>query len=240
MPDEFEKIIESTPGRRLSSDKFYNDAAYRNLRAMRTQKEDVGLGNVENYGIATKTEAEAGSVENKYMNPLRTLQAIVADQKNSLFASVNLVPVAAKAEVAFGEETFTITAVDNTIAGEGITISFVDPEDVSQALAVSVTLGVIIVSHATDEAGAINTTAAALETAINNHAEVKLIVHATKSGVGTVDHTGDVVTAGYESAIVCEAGKIFSDGSFLYLALNDVDGLTNESTDFKKVALNAI
>ncbi len=39
-------------------------------------KSQVGLGNVENYGIATQAEAEAGSVNNKYMTPLRTKQAI--------------------------------------------------------------------------------------------------------------------------------------------------------------------
>lgn len=39
-------------------------------------KSDVGLGSVENYGIATQAEAEAGSVNNKYMTPLRVKQAI--------------------------------------------------------------------------------------------------------------------------------------------------------------------
>lgn len=41
-----------------------------------TTKADIGLGNVENYGIATQAEAEAGSVNNKYMTPLRVKQAI--------------------------------------------------------------------------------------------------------------------------------------------------------------------
>lgn len=35
-------------------------------------KGDVGLSNVQNYGIATKAEAEAGSSNAKYMTPLRT------------------------------------------------------------------------------------------------------------------------------------------------------------------------
>src|SRR5690606_24895118 len=46
--------------------------------AVTLSKSDVGLGNVENYGIATQAEAEAGSVNNKYMTPLRTKQAIDA------------------------------------------------------------------------------------------------------------------------------------------------------------------
>ena len=39
-------------------------------------KSDVGLGNVQNFSIADQAEAEAGSVNNKYMTPLRTAQAI--------------------------------------------------------------------------------------------------------------------------------------------------------------------
>lgn len=38
----------------------------------------VGLANVENYTVATQAQAEAGSVNNAYMTPLRTRQAIVA------------------------------------------------------------------------------------------------------------------------------------------------------------------
>jgi hypothetical protein len=39
-------------------------------------KTQVGLGSVSNYGIATQTEAEAGTASNKYMTPQRTKQAI--------------------------------------------------------------------------------------------------------------------------------------------------------------------
>ena len=39
-------------------------------------KSDVGLGSVENYGIATQAEAEGGTSNNKYMTPLRVKQAI--------------------------------------------------------------------------------------------------------------------------------------------------------------------
>src|SRR5690606_33904339 len=41
-------------------------------------KAQVGLGSVENYGVAAQAEAEAGTVNNKYMTPLRTKQAIDA------------------------------------------------------------------------------------------------------------------------------------------------------------------
>jgi hypothetical protein len=36
----------------------------------------VGLNNVQNFGIATQAEAEAGTADNKYMTPERTAQAI--------------------------------------------------------------------------------------------------------------------------------------------------------------------
>jgi len=45
-------------------------------------KAQVGLGNVENYGIATQAEAEAGTANNKYMTPLRVAQAIAALHAN--------------------------------------------------------------------------------------------------------------------------------------------------------------
>ena len=37
---------------------------------------DVGLANVQNYGIASQAEAEEGLVNNKYMTPLRTKQLV--------------------------------------------------------------------------------------------------------------------------------------------------------------------
>lgn len=41
-------------------------------------KGDVGLGNVQNYGIASQNDAEFGYANNLYMTPLRTKQAIEA------------------------------------------------------------------------------------------------------------------------------------------------------------------
>ena len=39
-------------------------------------KSDIGLGSVENYGIATQIEAEAGTANNKYVTPIRVKEAI--------------------------------------------------------------------------------------------------------------------------------------------------------------------
>ena len=41
-----------------------------------TNKGHVGLGNVQNYGVASQTEAEQGSLNTVYMTPQRTAQAI--------------------------------------------------------------------------------------------------------------------------------------------------------------------
>lgn len=41
-----------------------------------TTKAQVGLGSVENYGIASQAEAEAGASDIKYMTPLKAKQAI--------------------------------------------------------------------------------------------------------------------------------------------------------------------
>ena len=45
-------------------------------------KEEIGLGSVENYGIASQVEAVSGEVNNKYMTPLRTKEAIDAKASN--------------------------------------------------------------------------------------------------------------------------------------------------------------
>jgi hypothetical protein len=241
MPEEIEKIIEPTPGRRLSSDKFYNDGSYRSLRAMATKKEDVGLGNVPDYPVASEEEALAGSASNRLMTPQRSKQLIDAEKQIPVDDTFQLLPIAAKVAVTYAvDQAFTITAVDKTSAGNGIAISFVDPEDVSQALAVSLVEGVVVISHATDETGAITTAAGTLETTINEDVEVGAVVQAAMGDAGVMDFVGDVATAGQSNGIACKKGYLFSDESFLYLALNDVDGETNESADFKKVALAAL
>jgi hypothetical protein len=51
--------------------------------AVTLSKSDVGLGSVQNYGIATKAQAEAGTANSVYMTPLRVKEAI-ASQASSL------------------------------------------------------------------------------------------------------------------------------------------------------------
>ena len=71
-------------------------------------KSQVGLGNVENYGLATQTEAEAGAINNKYMTPLRTKQAIED-------ATVSLMPVSGGTLENYVEKTITLSGTSTTI-----------------------------------------------------------------------------------------------------------------------------
>lgn len=57
---------------------FYNKVESDTLFAKKTDltKENVGLGNVDNFATATQAEAEAGTAANKFMTPSRVFQAI--------------------------------------------------------------------------------------------------------------------------------------------------------------------
>ncbi|WP_368653777.1 hypothetical protein AB4Y30_01575 [Ornithinibacillus sp. 4-3] len=55
-------------------------------------KSDVGLGNVQNYSIASQAQAEAGTSSTVYMSPLRTKQAIEALATSSLITYINTIP----------------------------------------------------------------------------------------------------------------------------------------------------
>lgn len=62
-------------------------------------KEQVGLGSVLNYGIATQAEAEAGTATNKYLTPERVKQAIAALQAVKSVAGKTGTVTLAKADV---------------------------------------------------------------------------------------------------------------------------------------------
>ena len=72
VDSELENRVEKQEGKGLSTDDFQADGDYPNLRARATTKEDVDLGNVENFGVATQAQAQAGEADDKYMTPERT------------------------------------------------------------------------------------------------------------------------------------------------------------------------
>lgn len=67
------------------------------------------LSNVQDYGIATQAEAEAGTVNNKYITPLRASQA-VRSQTGSTYGSASL----SQRIESKTEHTFTIPITPNS------------------------------------------------------------------------------------------------------------------------------
>lgn len=63
-----------------------------------TTKAHVGLGSVQNYGVATQAEAEAGAIDTKYMTPLRAKQAIAAQVPAATDTVAGLIERATSAE----------------------------------------------------------------------------------------------------------------------------------------------
>lgn len=84
--DDMDKAIDSlntTLTNKINTDvKAVNDAltAHKNDKKNPhgVTKSQVELGSVENYGIATETEAKAGTAANKYMTPQRVKNAVEA------------------------------------------------------------------------------------------------------------------------------------------------------------------
>ena len=62
-------------------------------------KNHVGLGNVENFEISTEIEAKNGEVNNKYMTPLLTKEAILA-----LSPPTDLTPVESRLTIIEGDD----------------------------------------------------------------------------------------------------------------------------------------
>ena len=54
-----------------------------------TNKAQVGLGNVDNYSVASQAEAEAGNTDSRYMTPLKVKQAIAALLGGTVNAHIN-------------------------------------------------------------------------------------------------------------------------------------------------------
>ena len=88
-----------------------------------TTKVHVGLGNVQNYGVATQAQAQAATANNVYMTPLRTreaVQSLVGDTINAHVANMNNPHQVTKAQVGLGNvENLGIASVSQAMAGSG-------------------------------------------------------------------------------------------------------------------------
>ena len=86
-----------------------------------TTKAQVGLGSVENYGIATTAEAQAGTSNAKYMTPLRTAEAIAQQALIPLNAHItdkNNPHQTTKAQVGLGSvENYGVSTTAEAQAG---------------------------------------------------------------------------------------------------------------------------
>lgn len=95
-----------------------------------TTKLQVGLGNVLDYGIASQTEAQAGTVNIKYMTPLTTAQAITTQALaplNTHIANVSNPHATTKAQVGLGSVDNYPTATTAEATGAGLNNRFMTP-----------------------------------------------------------------------------------------------------------------
>jgi hypothetical protein len=79
-------------------------------------KSQVGLGSVQNYGIASQAQAEAGSANNVYMTPQRTKQYVDTRLQNNISFRTNSGVV----EYYDGSEWKTVAGVKNVQRGTTI------------------------------------------------------------------------------------------------------------------------
>ena len=115
-------------------------------------KAAIGLGNVENYPIATQLQAEAGTVNTAYMTPLRTAQAISVQASALVLAHSSLTSNphnTTKSQVGLGNVDNFATATPAQAALGTATNLFVTPAGLKSAI--DANLGGSISSHVNDK-----------------------------------------------------------------------------------------
>lgn len=84
-------------------------------------KNQVGLGNVQNYLVANLTQAQEGTANNAYMTPLRTMDLIAALGLNNVGSHISRVDNphgVSKAQVGLGSvENYGIATASNAVGG---------------------------------------------------------------------------------------------------------------------------
>ncbi|MNZ21802.1 hypothetical protein D3C78_388830 [compost metagenome] len=127
----------------------------------KTTKAQVGLGSVENYGIATSAEALAGVINTKYMTPslVAVLAARLADEAvDTHIADKNNPHNTTKAQVGLGSvDNFPTATQAQAEAGTAVN-AFMTPLRTYQAIMVHA--GTLIQNHVNDKNNPHNTTKA--------------------------------------------------------------------------------
>lgn len=116
-----------------------------------TTKAQVGLGSVQDYGIALQTEAEAGTSNLKYMTPLRTANAIAQQALvplNAHIANINNPHATTKAQVGLGLVDNFATATTAEAQAGVVTTKFMTPLLTAQAITAQA--GAMLAAHLND------------------------------------------------------------------------------------------
>lgn len=119
----------------LRADFEAHEANHANPHAV--TKAQVGLASVQDYGVATQAEAQAGTVTNKYMTPLLTAQAITTQALAPLnvhIANVSNPHATTKAQVGLSlVENYSPATQNDMVAGTR-TDRYVTPLQTKQAI----------------------------------------------------------------------------------------------------------
>ena len=104
-----------------------------------TTKAQVGLGSVQNYGIATQSDAQLGQSNILYMTPVRTADAIAYQVGNAFTAHVNNLNnphQTTKAQVGLGNVDNFLTATQPQAVAGTDNATFMTPLRTAQAIGV--------------------------------------------------------------------------------------------------------
>lgn len=116
-----------------------------------TTKAQVGLGNVDNFATATQQQAEQGVVNNVFMTPLRTQQAIAIQALAPLAAHIadtNNPHNTTKAQVGLGNVDNFATATQQEAEQGTVSNKFMTPQRTAQAITVQA--GALLQQHIND------------------------------------------------------------------------------------------
>lgn len=152
--------------------------------------------------------------------------------KKGLAAALTTALGVAQAEAVF-------TAKTRGVAGNDITIEYVDPEEANAAVSVEVAGNAIKVNLVPGDGGAITTTANDIIAAFADNALVTVAKKAGNDGSGVVTAMATTALAGGQDATPARKGDMFFDATNIYIAIDDV-GITDDGANWRKVAHGAI